>query len=87
MKLNVMALALACGLIWGLGILFMTWFVIALDGSTGEITVLSRVYRGYNISLGGSIIGMGWGLVDGFLGGLVLAGLYNQFLPKPKPAE
>jgi len=47
MKLNIKAFALACGLVWGFGILFLTWWIIALDGATGEVPVprpdLSRV--------------------------------------------
>lgn len=36
MKLDVKACALACGLIWGLGLFVLTWWVIAFDGSTGR---------------------------------------------------
>ena len=62
MKLNTTAFAMASGLILGLGLLLMTWFIIALDGASGEITVISRVFRGYNISPVGSLIGLAWGL-------------------------
>jgi len=86
MKLNTKAFALACGLIWGLGLFFITWFVIALDGATGEVTVISRVYRGYTISAMGSIIGMIWGFLDGLVGGAVFAWLYNSLAGAP-PAE
>ncbi len=50
MKLNIKAFALACGILWGLGLFFLTWWLIALDGATGEITWIGRLYRGYNIS-------------------------------------
>ncbi|MDH4245747.1 MAG: hypothetical protein OEV38_18550 [Nitrospira sp.] len=50
MKLDVKACALACGLIWGLGLFVLTWWVIAFDGSTGEATLIGRVYRGYSIT-------------------------------------
>ena len=50
MKLNIKAFALACGILWGLGLFFLTWWLIALDGATGEITLIGRLYRGYNIS-------------------------------------
>ena len=32
MKLNVMALGLASGLIWGLGLFVLTWWIIAFEG-------------------------------------------------------
>ena len=77
MKLNVKAFALACGLIWGIGIFFLTWWVIAFDGSTGEVTCIGRIYRGYNISPAGSFIGLIWALLDGAIGGAIFAWLYN----------
>lgn len=39
--------------------------------------VLGHVYRGFNISPLGSVIGLVWGLCDGFIGGLILAVIYN----------
>ena len=77
MKLNIKAFALACGLVWGFGILFLTWWIIALDGATGEVPFLGRVYRGYNISPLGSVIGCVWALIDGAIGGVIFAWLYN----------
>lgn len=61
MKLDVKACALACGLIWGVGLFVLTWWVIAFDGSTGEATFIGRVYRGYSITPIGSMVGMVWG--------------------------
>ena len=77
MRLNVKALALTCGLVWGLGLFALTWWIIAFDGSTGEITFIGRIYRGYDISPVGSIIGLVWGLIDGLIGGAIFAWLYN----------
>ena len=79
MKLNVKAFAFACSILWGLAIFLVTWWVILLDGAHGEITWLGHIYRGYNISATGSLIGLLWGLVDGLIGGAVLAWLYNRF--------
>ncbi len=77
MKLNVKALALSFGLVWGLGLFILTWWIIAFDGATGEVTLIGRVYRGYNISPMGSVIGMLWGFIDGLIGGAIFAWLYN----------
>lgn len=77
MRLNVKALALTCGLVWGLGLFALTWWIIAFDGATGEITFIGRIYRGYDISPVGSIIGLVWGLIDGLIGGAIFAWLYN----------
>ncbi len=77
MKLNVKALALASGLLWGVALFVLTWWVILFDGATGEATVIGRVYRGYEISALGSVIGLVWGFVDGLIGGAIFAWLYN----------
>ena len=78
MKLDVKAFALSCGLIWGVGLFLVTWWIIAMDGSATTTTFLGRVYRGYSMTPMGSVIGLGWGLVDGAIGGAVFAWLYNM---------
>ena len=77
MKLNVRAFALTCALVWGLGLFFLTWWIIAFDGSTGEITLIGRLYRGYSISPLGSVIGIIWALPDALIGGAIFAWVYN----------
>lgn len=79
MKLDVKAFGLTFGLVWGLGLFFITWWIIAFEGATGSQTFISMVYRGYEISAVGSFIGLAWGLADGFIGGLIFAWLYNFF--------
>ena len=80
MRLNVKAFALACGLIWGLGLFALTWWVIAFEGATGSIPCVGLVYRGYNISPVGSLIGLIWGFFDGLIGGAIFAWLYNALV-------
>jgi hypothetical protein len=77
MRLNVKAVALAFGLIWGFGLLALTWWVILFEGSTGDLMAIGHVYRGYNISPLGSILGLIWGFFDGLIGGAIFAWLYN----------
>lgn len=77
MKLNVKAFALTCGSIWGFALFSLTWWIIGFDGSTGEITLIGRLYRGYSISPAGSLIGLVWAFGDGLLFGAIFAWLYN----------
>ena len=77
MKLKVKAYALTCGVVWGLGLFLLTWWIILFDGATGEITIIGRIYRGFNISPVGSLIGLIWALIDGTIGGAIFAWLYN----------
>jgi hypothetical protein len=76
-KLDPEAFGLACGLLWGVGLFSLTWWIIALDGPSDKPTGLSKLYRGYTISPTGSIIGLVWGFFDALCGGLSLAWLYN----------
>ncbi len=79
MKLDVKACAITGALVWGIGLFLITWWVIVLDGATGEATVIARVYRGYSISAVGSVIGLLWAAVDGAICGAIIAWLYNYF--------
>jgi len=77
MKLDVKAFAITCGLVWGLGLFCLTWWIIAFDGVTGETTLIGHIYRGFNISPIGSVIGLIWAFADGAIGGAIFAWLYN----------
>jgi hypothetical protein len=84
MKLDIKSFALTCGLVWGVGLFLLTWWMIAFDGSTGEPTLIGRIYRGYSISPAGSFIGLAWGVVDGSIGGAIFAWLYNLVSARPQ---
>jgi len=77
MKLNVKAFALTVSLVWGIGLFLLTWWIIFFDGATGEVTFIGHIYRGYNISPAGSVVGLVWALIDGLIGGAIFAWLYN----------
>ena len=77
MKLDVKAFALSCGIIWGIGLFLLTWWIIAFEGATRDVTLIGLCYRGYQISPLGSLIGLAWGFADGLIGGAIFAWLYN----------
>ncbi|MBN1574075.1 MAG: bacteriophage holin [Deltaproteobacteria bacterium] len=82
MKLNVRAFALMCAIVWAAAVLLYTWWIIILEGATGEITMIGRIYIGYKISVTGSLIGAAWGFFDGLIGGFIIAWLYNLLTDK-----
>ncbi len=82
MKLNVKAFALTCGLLWGFGLLMLTWWIILLDGPTGQTTLIGKIYRGYNLSISGGLIGLVWGFFDGLITGFIFAWIYNLLTAK-----
>ncbi len=83
MRLNVRALGLAGGIVWGLAIFLTTyWFLVFGYGGT-MLAKLSNVYLGYSVTWYGAFVGLVWGFIDGFIGGVLLAWLYNKFAGKP----
>jgi hypothetical protein len=81
MRLNTKSFALTTGIITGVGLFLVTWWVMIFDGATYDPTVVGLVYRGFNISPGGSVLGLIWGFFDGLIGGAIFAWLYNKLCP------
>ena len=74
------SMGLAAGMLWAAGLLLVG--LVAMHTKTWGhqfITTFGSVYWGFKATLAGAFIGAGWGLLDGFIGGLVLFGLYNLF--------
>ena len=88
MKLNVWAFALTCALIWGFGLLAITWWIMLFAGDVEPKTILSRIYLGYAVTPKGSLLGFLWAFGDGLVGGAIFAWLYNLLAGKVgvKPA-
>lgn len=82
MKFNIKAFAITMALYWGFALFFLTWWLILFQGATREPTFLGKIYIGYTISPLGSVIGLIYALLDGFIGGLIFAWLYNFILSK-----
>lgn len=79
MTLSIKGFALAGGIVWGLAMFLLTWWIIFTGGSAGGGEgMIARVYLGYSVSPVGSIVGLIWGFVDGVIGGAVFAWLYNK---------
>ncbi len=75
--LNVRAFAIAAAILWGGTMLLMGW--IASSGYMLEwVELMSTVYLGYGPGLIGAVVGALWGAVDGGIGGLFFAWLYNR---------
>ena len=80
MRLDVKAFSFAVGLLWGSWVMINTWWIILFDGTREGPVWLSHIYRGYEITWTGSLIGFGWAFVAGLIGGGALALLYNLLL-------
>jgi hypothetical protein len=78
MHLSVKGLALAMGLAWGGGVLILG-LAGAIGWGRGLVDVLGSLYLRFRPTPLGSLIGGAWAFVDGALGGIVVACLYNRF--------
>jgi len=78
-KIDPKAFGLTSGILWGLGLFSLTWWIIAFDGASEKPTAISKLYRGYTISPSGSVIGLVWAFFDALIGGACFAWLYNMF--------
>ena len=82
MKLSVKGMALACAVIWGIGGMFLGGLMNMMWPWYGQdfLRLAASVYPGYHAtaSIGQVLVGTGYGLVDGGVGGALFAWLYNR---------
>ena len=82
MKLNIKALAFTFGILWG-GSIFLAGLANLIWPGYGKacLEVVASIYPGYHAtaSFGQVIVGTLYGLVDGFVAGLVVGWFYNFF--------
>ena len=88
MRLSLKPIAMAGGLLWGSGVLFVG-LVNILRPSYGLsfLQMVSSVYPGFHISrtIGDVLIGTAYALVDGAIAALVFGWLYNLFVGRTHP--
>ena len=78
MKLNVQAAGLALGIVWGVFVFLLALAGLFFGYGTEIVEILSTLYRGYNSTFGGGIIGLIWGFFDAYVVGVIGAWLYNR---------
>jgi hypothetical protein len=82
MKLSVKGMALAGAIIWGFWAMLATGLANLMWPGYGQefLRLAASVYPGYHAtaSIGQVLVGTGYGLVDGGVGGAFFAWLYNR---------
>jgi hypothetical protein len=78
-RLSPLALGLALGVMWGISILIMGLIAYHFTYGTAFVSTMGALYVGYEASIMGSFIGGLIGFVDAFIGGVIIAWLYNIF--------
>ena len=77
MKINIKALALSIGIVWGLAVFLFT--VVVLIRDFGFLSGFDGVFLGYSVSWIGAFVGLIYGFVVGYLGGALIGFFYNKF--------
>ena len=78
MKLNVKALALTLGIVWGASVFIMAMVAKYTGYGIGFVSAISTVYIGEGASMLGAVIGAVWGFFDAAIGGLIIGLVYNK---------
>ncbi len=82
-NLNIKALTLGGGVLWGLYMLLIGWAAWLLGWGTGFVVTMSSVYIGFRPTFFGGIAGALWGFIDGAIAGAIIAWVYNAVAKKP----
>jgi hypothetical protein len=77
MQLNMKQFALATGVLWGLA-LFVVTLAAAARGIGNNLSHISAIFIGYQVTYLGSVIGLIYGFVSGLIAGSLFAMVYNR---------
>jgi len=79
-RLSICALAIAAGVTWGAGVLLLGFIAMQYELGKPFVDLLASVYLGFDATVSGIFIGAAWAFVDGVIGGLIFAFVYNLVL-------
>jgi hypothetical protein len=81
MKLRVLGVGVAGGVVLGLAIFVLTLYIY-FQGGGGHLNLLAAIYWGYNVSVMGAFTGLAYGFIQGLIAGALFAGIYNLLAGK-----
>lgn len=78
-RINAKAVAISLGLMWSLGLMFISIISLLTNGYLLNISqFIETIYIGYSLSFLGILTGMVWAFLDASIAGLVFSWLYNK---------
>jgi len=80
MKLHAAKFGVALGIVWAFCCVFLSFSTMLFNWGNAWVDLLASLYIGYAPTVIGALIGMVWGFIDAFIGGLVVAWLYNKMV-------
>jgi len=79
-KLDVWAFSVTLGCLWGFGVLVLALASKRSHKAAEIVRLFSKVYRGFEKTLSGALVGAVWGFIDGMVSGLLIAWIYNKII-------
>lgn len=76
--LNPVKLGISGGIVWGAYMFILTVLAHYTGYSTKFLELMVDMYPGYTISHWGTLVGLFYGFIDGFIGLFLLAWIYNK---------
>lgn len=80
MKLHAVKFGLAIGIVWAAVCFIMSFTAMWFGWCDIMVELMASIYIGYSPTVAGAFIGLVWALADGFIGGFVVAWLYNKLV-------
>lgn len=79
LRLNANILGLVLGIIAGFAIFVATNFLLLKGGNVvgPHLGLLRNFFPYYSVTFLGSIVGLGWGFLSGYVAGFITASIYN----------
>lgn len=80
LALNARAWGWACGLLGGVGLAVATLVLVLKGGPDvgAHLGLLANFFPGYRVTLGGAVLGFGYGFVTGYLTGRLIGAVYGR---------
>ena len=79
-KISPLAFGLSFGILWAVGLVIISILALYSGFAMSMVNLFTTLYLGYELTLLGVIIGALWAFVDAFIGGFLVAYLYNLCL-------
>ena len=78
MKRDAKRAVLTGGIVWGVMVFLMTLMSLYFGYGTAFLKGVASIYPGYNVSLGGSVVGLVYGFLDVYIGVYTVVWVYKK---------
>ena len=81
-RLQAVVQGVVAGMMSGAGVFLATqWLLLKGGAPVGpNLALLAQFCPGFAVTMGGSLVGLGWGFAYGFAGGFLVSHVYNRIV-------